>query len=168
MLDSLWIKVPYLALVVALVAMHMEYVHLRRFPYTRRFILAQLSMDLTGFASTWVMLHHLRPDERWIDWFLGVHFVVHVASLGWALLHWPSLEKHMIDFQARRLPPAFQASEFLYEQSDTALYLCAGALVALTLPLWALVPCIMCCSAAFAAWRPTAGFAAQPAERRHG
>jgi hypothetical protein len=163
MLDSVWVKVPYLVLTLALVVMHMEYVHRRRSPYTRRFIVFQLGTDLVGFSSTYLMLTHFRPGERWIPWFLGVHFVVHVASLAWALLHWKSLQEHMVAFQARRLHPVVQASEFLYEQSDTALYLSAVAIVGATLPTWAMAIGIMLCSTIFAAWRPTAGFATAPA-----
>ena len=164
MLDSVWVKLPYVLFTVGLIVMHMDYVHRRAMPYTRGFILFQLSCDLVGFTSTWVMLTHFRPEERWIPWFLGMHFVVHVASLAWALFHWESLRHHMVEFQARRLHPVVQASEFVYEQSDTALYLATVAIVGVTLPTWAMVVCIVLVSAGFAAWRPTAGFARAPAE----
>lgn len=159
MLDSVWVKLPYLVMTLGLVVMHMEYVHRRRMEYTRGFILFQLVLDLTGFTTTWVMLAHLRPEERWIPWFLGVHWVVHFGSVLWLLFHWKSLKQHMLDFQARRLPVVFQASEFLYEQSDCALYLVSVAIVAATLPVWAMVLGLITCSSLFAAWRPTAGFA---------
>lgn len=164
MIESVWVKLPYILFTVGLVGMHMEYVHRRRMPYSRGFILFQLACDLVGFTSTWLMLAHYRPEERWIPWFLGMHFAVHVASLVWALAHWESLRVHMLDFQARRLHPVFQAAEFLYEQSDTALYLVTVAIVAVTLPTWALVVGIILVSAGIAAWRPTAGFATAPAE----
>lgn len=163
MLDSVWIKLPYLVFTLGLVVMHMEYVHRGPIRYSRSFILFQLTYDLLGFTSTWAMLAHLRPHERWIPWFLGVHAVVHFGSLGWALFHWRSLERHMLDFQARRLSPVAQASEFLYEQSDTALYLSTMALVGATLPTWAMVVGVMSCSTLFAILRPTAGFARAPA-----
>ena len=51
-----------------------------------------------------------------------VHFVVHVMSLLWSLLHWTSLDVHMMEFRRRKLPAPLVYSEWLYEQSDTALY----------------------------------------------
>jgi len=162
LLDSVWIKLLYCLWTAGLVMMHMEYVHRRPMGYTKGFIVFQLSADLTGFTTTWLMLSHLRPDEKWISWFLGMHLVVHVASLAWALFHWKSLQQHMLDFQARKLHPVFQASEFLYEQSDTALYLSTVAIVAVTLPTWGMMLGIIACSTLIAAFR-TAGFATAPA-----
>lgn len=164
MLDSVWIKLPYVLLTLGLVMLHIEYVHRRPINYSRGFILFQLTYDLTSFGTTWVMLGHFRPEAQWVPWFLTVHIVVHVASLGWALFHWPSLKQHMIEFQARKLHPVFQAAEFLYEQSDSSLYLCTAAIVALTLPLWAVVIVVMTCSALLAAFRPTVGFATAAVE----
>lgn len=162
MLDLVWVKLLYVVYTAGVVVLHMEYVHRRRVEYTRSFILVQLAGDLLGFPATWMMLRHFRPEDHWINWFLGVHWVVHMLSLAWALLHWKSLKQHMLDFQARQLHPIFQATEFLYEQSDTALYLATVAIVGATLPTWAMVVGIIACSTFFAAFRPTAGFARSP------
>lgn len=162
MLDLVIVKVIWLIFAFGLVYMHMAYVHRPPLPWTRPVILGQLSCDLVGFVTTYAMLSHHRPGETWVFVFLAVHFVVHVLSLGWALFGWPSLRDHMRDFQARTLPPSFSASEFLYEQSDTALYLVTMAIVASTLPIGLLVPLCMTVSALVAVLRPTAGLGRPP------
>ena len=127
-------KLTYLVLAVALVWVHMSYVHRAPLAWTRNGILFQLVADLAGFAATWRMLEHLGRLEPWIRAFLIVHVVIHAASLLWACVHWRSLEDHMRLFQSRKLNPVFAAAEFLYEQSDTALYLMTIALVVATVP----------------------------------
>lgn len=161
MLDLGW-RVAYLIYTFGLVYLHMEYVHGRGVAYTRRFILFQLVTDLLGFVATWAVLARLRPGEGWVFVALGVHFVVHALSLGWALLGWPSLATHLRQFQGRALHPAFAAAEFLYEQSDTAMYIVTMAIVAADLPFWLACVVAVALSVAVAILRPTAGFHRAP------
>lgn len=106
---------------IVLVVCHMQYVH-GAVDISKRFTVLELLADLVGLTWMRNLCAHDFPQLPGLQVFLFVHFAVHLLSLAWALLAWPSLDAHMRAFRRRQLPTAFVASEWLYEQSDTALY----------------------------------------------
>ena len=148
---------PAFKLTFALVALceasiHMQYVH-GKTNATKRATIVQLIVDLIGQSMMKLMVNEYFEDspktEKALQRFLTIHLVVHVASLGWAVLSYESLEKHMREFRARELPRLFGALEWLYEQSDTSLYLALTAKLLSELPIGYGMAAIVSCSALF-------------------
>ena len=106
---------------VILVVCHMQYVH-SRVDIGKTFVIAELVADLVGLTWMRNIVAADYPEMTGLHVFLFVHFVVHAASLVWSVVHWSSLDRHMIAFRRRELPAYAVASEWVYEQSDTALY----------------------------------------------
>lgn len=129
-------RLLFLFYAVVLVGCHMQYVH-SRVDITRRFTTLELVADLVGLTWMRNLCQELYPEQRGLQVFLFVHFVVHALSLAWALVGWASLSRHMQEFRRRKGHPLFVAAEWLYEQSDTALYfvLAMGTLTRLPPPV---------------------------------
>lgn len=122
-----WLQGGIGLVLIAAYALHQFAVHLR-YVLTTRVLdktpsLILLFEDLLGYWLIGGVLSRLYPDSTWILWTLVLHFAVHAGSAFWGIFHFKSLHQHMTDFQQRRLPVAFTAVEWAYEQNDTALYL---------------------------------------------
>ena len=118
------------------------------------------------------ILVHLRDEGRYrytleqpftgdrdpLEVFLFVHFCVHVLSLVWSLASWSTLDKHMRDFRRREGNTLFIRLEWLYEQSDTALYFVLAMKVLSTLPPGIAMALVMATSILFATTGPKRWF----------
>lgn len=127
---------------ITLVICHMQYVH-SPVDISRRFTTLELVADIIGLTWMRNLIAADFPDLAGLHLFLFVHFVVHVLSLVWSLVAWPSLDKHMMDFRRRTLPAPFVWSEWLYEQSDTALYAVLAVRTLSTLSPEQVMPIVM-------------------------
>ncbi len=135
----------FVAYAITLVVCHMQYVH-SRVDIGRAFTLGELAADLVGLTWMWNLCTHDYPESHGLQIFLFVHFVVHLASLGWALLGWRSLDQHMREFRRRQGNALFNGLEWVYEQSDTSLYLFLAMRIVTRLPVGYALPLIILAS----------------------
>jgi hypothetical protein len=156
-------KLVWIIFTVGMAVNHAAYVHHRPIAYTKGETMFMLVLDLIGISGSWFVVHALLGSvPTWLTWFLGIDFVVHLLSGVWVLGHWQSLADHMREFQERKLPGLFTASEFIYEQFDCALYLVTAGIAISTLPLWMTIPLFIMLSVLASAFLPTAGFVRAP------
>lgn len=146
---------------IVLVICHMQYVH-SPVDISRRFTVLELVADMIGLTWMRNLVAADFPDMLGLHVFLFVHFVVHVLSFVWSVVAWPSLDQHMRDFRRRKLAAPLVWSEWLYEQSDTALYTVLALRTLSTLSPVQAMPVVIALSMLAGSKRFKAWFSARP------